>query len=97
MQSIPLSPSLPTAVHLQATDPARNIARRYAIEASLDLFGHWIIQVSWGRIGTRGQNSTVSFEKYHDARSFVRRTLGRRASAKKRIGVAYRIATSNDS
>ena len=89
MQTSPPSPALPASLHLQAIDPARNIARRYAIEASPDLFGHIIVYLHWGRIGTRGQGRTISFVKDQDAARFVRQTLSRRASAKKRIGVGY--------
>ncbi len=80
---------LPARIYLQAIDPARNIARGYVIEASPDLFGHIIVALHWGRIGTKGQSRLVSFAKQHDAAQFVSQTLSRRASAKKRIGVPY--------
>jgi predicted DNA-binding WGR domain protein len=83
------APALPSHLYLQAIDPARNIARRYAIEASADLFGHIIIDLTWGRIGTKGQSRAVSFVTQRDADRFVCATLTRRASAKKRLGVAY--------
>jgi predicted DNA-binding WGR domain protein len=76
-------------IHLQALDIARNIARDYRIEASPDLFGHWIIALHWGRIDARGQNRMVSFAEPEEASRFVRHTLSRRARAKKRIGVAF--------
>jgi predicted DNA-binding WGR domain protein len=94
MQISPLPPVLPIRLHLQAIDSARNIARRYAIEASADLFGHVIVDLHWGRIGTKGQGRTVSFAQAQDATRFVRQTLNRRASAKKRLGVGYRPVTS---
>ena len=90
MQTSPVSPALAIRLHLQAIDPARNIARRYAIEASADLFGHIIVDLHWGRIGTKGQGRTISFAYVPDATRFVRQTLNRRASATKRIGVGYR-------
>ena len=90
MQTSPLCPALPLRLRLQAIVPARNIARRYAIEASADLFGHIIVDLHWGRIGTKGQGRTVSFAQVQDAARFVRQTLSRRASATKRIGVPYR-------
>jgi predicted DNA-binding WGR domain protein len=94
MQISTLPPALPIRLHLQAIDPARNIARRYAIEASADLFGHFIVDLQWGRIGTKGQSRTLSFAQAQDASRFVRQTLNRRASAKKRLGVGYRPVTS---
>ncbi len=83
------APALPNIMHLQAINPARNIARRYAVEVSTDLFGHIIVDLNWGRIGTKGQNRSLSFAQAQDATKFVRQTLSRRASAKKRLGVSY--------
>ena len=94
MQTRPLSPTPSISLHLQAIDPARNIARRYAIETSADLFGHIIVDLHWGRIGTKGQGRTLSFVEAQDAARFVRQTLNRRAGARKRIGVGYRPITS---
>jgi predicted DNA-binding WGR domain protein len=42
-------------ISLRALDPARNIARHYQIDVSTDLFGLWIVEYRWGRIGTAGQ------------------------------------------
>ena len=77
-------------IWLEARDASRNIARRYAIVVSGDLFGAAIVQYSWGRIGTRGQRRNVSFLERRDADRFVDALLKRRASAPGRIGVAYR-------
>jgi predicted DNA-binding WGR domain protein len=90
MQNSPLSPALPIRLHLQAIDPARNIARDYRIDVSFDLFGHWIIDLHWGRIGCRGQARSVSFAERRVAQRFVLAVLKKRQSAKHRIGVAYR-------
>ena len=76
-------------IWLEAVDYSRNIARRYAIALSQDLFGRVIVEFSWGRIGTKGQGRTVSFEVHRDADKFVDQLLRRRAGAPKRIGVAY--------
>jgi predicted DNA-binding WGR domain protein len=81
---------LPHHIHLQAIDPARNIARDYQIEVTTDLFGHIIIALCWGRIGTKGQSRVVSFTGEQSAQQFIRSTLIKRKSAKRRIGVAYR-------
>jgi predicted DNA-binding WGR domain protein len=89
MQQTASTTPLPHHIHLQAVDPARNIARSYEIKASLDLFGHWIVELNWGRIGTRGQGRRVSFEDALEATCFVHGTLIRRANAKHRIGVPY--------
>lgn len=76
-------------IWLEAVDRGRNIARRYAIALSQDLFGSAIVQYSWGRIGTRGQSRTVSFAVRQDADRFVAQLLRRRAGAPRRIGIAY--------
>jgi predicted DNA-binding WGR domain protein len=80
---------LPSRIHLQAIDPARNIARDYRIEATTDLFGHVIVELHWGRIGTKGQWRALSFAETKDATRFVQAVLARRKRAKSRIGVAY--------
>lgn len=42
-------------IHLSRKDPARNMARFYALEITPDLFGGVILIRNWGRIGHRGQ------------------------------------------
>ena len=77
-------------IWLEAVDRPRNIARRYSVALTRDLFGSSIVEFSWGRIGTRGQSRTVSFAQGSEADRFIVRLLRRRAGAPKRIGVAYR-------
>jgi predicted DNA-binding WGR domain protein len=81
-------PSRP--IELVAIDQARNIRRRYRIAVDRDLFGDWIVETLWGRIGTAGSRMTQRFDDPAEAARFIRRTLARRASAPSRIGVAYR-------
>ena len=76
-------------VELRAIDRARNIARGYAIELSADLFGSFIVETRWGRIGGRGQSKRVSFDQIEQARRHMAAALKRRASSTKRIGVQY--------
>ncbi|WP_371421626.1 WGR domain-containing protein [Tardiphaga sp.] len=75
---------------LQATDPARNIARRYTILLQRDFFGVITVDYSWGRIGSMGQCRRASFTDIDQAERFARKLLTRRESARKRIGVPYR-------
>jgi predicted DNA-binding WGR domain protein len=82
---------LPRHIHLQAVDHARNIARDYQIEATPDLFGHIIVSLHWGRIGTKGQSRTLSFAKESEASRFIHSVLTRRNSSRKRIGAAYQM------
>ncbi|MCE7798704.1 WGR domain-containing protein [Sphingobium sufflavum] len=83
-------PDYDQIVVLEAVDHSRNIARRYGIEVSRDLFGVMIVRCSWGRIGSRGQSRSVSFDTPHEAGRYVRSVLRRRETAPSRIGVAYR-------
>ena len=80
-------------IWLEVVDRPRNIARRYSVALTRDLFGSSIVESSWGRIGTRGQSCTVSFAQGSEAERFVALLLRRRAGAPKRIGVAYREVT----
>jgi predicted DNA-binding WGR domain protein len=90
-----LHQALPASIRLQAIDHSRNIARDYEINATSDLFGHWIVSLHWGRIGSKGLSRTCSFAEQPDAARFIRAVLSRRASARKRIGVAYRLAATS--
>jgi predicted DNA-binding WGR domain protein len=89
MTKVPDTNALPYRIHLQAIDAARNIARDYQIYVACDLFGHWIINTHWGRIGTRGQQKTESFLMKSQASRHIQIILKRRSYAKQRIGVAY--------
>ena len=80
-------------IWLEAIDRPRNIARRYSVALTRDLFGRSIVEFSWGRIGTRGQSRTVSFAQGSEAERFIALLLRRRAGAPRRIGVAYREVT----
>lgn len=85
MDALPFEP-----VALRAIDAARNIRRRWSVIARHDLFGHVMVETSWGRIGKRGRSLVRSFEDEAEARRYIRALLARRASARVRIGVAYR-------
>lgn len=74
---------------LEAVDTSCNIARAYSIYAVRDLFGHVVVELSWGRIARRGASLRLSFASETSAEAFIRRTLVKRASAPRRIGVAY--------
>lgn len=84
-----LKTPLPCRLHLRAINPERNVAREYLLDVQPDLFGHWIVELRWGRIGTRGQCRTLSFEHTDAASRFVGHNLARRRGAHRRIGAAY--------
>lgn len=86
-----LSPALFAPIELVALDPARNIRRRYEIFVSRDLFGAFIVEMRWGRIGARGQGKRLSFADPASAERHVAATLRRRGTAPTRIGVPYRL------
>jgi predicted DNA-binding WGR domain protein len=91
MQQYTDTTALPHHIHLQAIDQTRNIARNYRIATTADLFGHWIVALNWGRIGTKGQSRTLSFAKESEASRFIHSVLTRRNSSQKRIGAAYQM------
>jgi hypothetical protein len=75
---------------LEARDPALGRFRSYRVEAGTDLFGAWLVEVTYGRIGTPGRCLRYAAGDEADARKLVHHCLRRRASAQKRIGVSYR-------
>jgi len=74
---------------LEARDPSLGRFRAYLLEAGTDLFGAWLDDVTYGRIGTRGRRIRYVVADENEARKMVRENLRRRATAKRRIGVAY--------
>ena len=74
---------------LEARDAGRNIFRAWRIEAGRDLFGAWLVQTRFGRIACEGRLITRSFADEAAARAHIAAGLRRRATAPRRIGVAY--------
>lgn len=75
---------------LEARDPALGRFRSYRLEAGTDLFGAWLVEITYGRIGTSGRRLRYVVGSEEEARQLVNRTLRRRATARKRIGISYR-------
>jgi hypothetical protein len=42
-------------ITLEARNPARRCSRQYRVEAGTDLFGVWVVEINYGRIGTAGR------------------------------------------
>jgi len=82
-------------VLLEAIDDARNVARRYCIEMSTDLFGAIVVEYAWGRIGSAGRRRRVSFGARPEALKFVLGLVRRRSSARQRIGVGYSVVAGS--
>ena len=76
---------------LEARDPDLGRYRAYRLEAGTDLFGIWLVDVTYGRINSPGRLIRYVANDEAEARLLVRHSLRRRASARKRIGVSYRI------
>jgi predicted DNA-binding WGR domain protein len=87
-----------TALHLvlEARDPARNVWRRYELVVERDLFGVWLVEVTFGRIGSPGRTRVHSYVDEGAARRFALACVHRRQSAPRRIGTPYCLADCAD-
>jgi len=81
---------------LEARDPALGRFRSYRLEAGTDLLGDWLVDITYGRIGTRGRRIRYAVHSEAEAKKLVRESLLRRATARKRIGVPYRFCQLTD-
>ncbi|HME20459.1 MAG TPA: WGR domain-containing protein [Acetobacteraceae bacterium] len=83
-----------TRIELEARNPTVNRLRRWRIELSQDLFGMWVVDVEFGRIGSSGRRIRHVLPDQPAAQALVGRGLRRRATAPMRIGLAYRCVRS---
>ena len=81
---------------LEARDPELGRFRSYQLEAGTDLFGTWLVEITFGRIGTSGRSLRYVAGDEADAEKLVQRSLRRRATAKQRIGVPYHFREVTD-
>lgn len=81
-------------IAMEAIDPALNRFRVWRIEMGRDLLGDLIVTVTFGRCGSRGRTIIHASVDEAAARRLWRRSITRRADAKRRIGVAYRVVGS---
>jgi predicted DNA-binding WGR domain protein len=81
-------------IKLEARSPAHRCHRAYEIAVSPDLFGAWLVEMSYGRIGTFGRVKARSFSTVEAATDEVQACLRKRSSAPRRIGVAYRLKSA---
>src|SRR5689334_7259368 len=81
---------------LEACDPALGRFRAYRIAAGTDLLGYWLVDVTYGRIGSRGRLVRYVAADEAGARKIVRHCVQRRATAPRRIGVGYRVRYLSD-
>ncbi len=78
-------------LRLEARAPALRCHRAYEITVGRDLFGIWVAEMTYGRIGAVGRTKTRSFTRIEDAAAAVDASLRRRATLPHRLGVAYRL------
>ena len=78
-------------IRLEARSTVHRCFRAYEIDVSADLFGAWLVEMSYGRIGTTGRSKIRSFAAIEGAQAQVQACLRRRATAPRRIGVPYRV------
>lgn len=81
-------------IRLEARSSARRCHRAYEVAVSTDLFGAWLVEMSYGRIGALGRTKARSFSSADDAAAQVKTCLQKRAGAPRRIGVAYRVRSA---
>ncbi len=78
-------------LRLEARAPALRCHRAYEITVGRDLFGIWVAEMTYGRIGAVGRTKTRSFTRIEEAAAAVDASLRRRATLPHRLGVAYRL------
>lgn len=79
------------SIWLQAYAPAKRRFRAYEVTLCPDLFGAWTVERTYGRIGKARRAKIRSFASWEEARADLRACLSRRATAPRRIGVAYEV------
>jgi WGR domain len=77
--------------HLQAKNPERNIARRYSMLLTQDLFGAWILKITFGCSGRKGTEMSYAFPSKEGAYQKLKPILKKRASAQNRLGCPYQL------
>lgn len=83
-------------IRLEACDASLGRFRAYSIDAGTDLLGDWLVNVTYGRIGSPGRIVRYVATDEAEARKIVRQCLQRRGTAKKRIGVGYQVRELSD-
>jgi predicted DNA-binding WGR domain protein len=67
------------SIRLEARSAAHRCYRAYAIDVATDLFGAWLVDMSYGRIGTIGRSKIRSFATiaFRPVRNVAARNDGR--------------------
>jgi hypothetical protein len=75
---------------LIARDDTRNIKREYIIFKSESLFGDSLVNIFYGREKSRGHHLTIQFKDETEADNYIKKSLNKRLTSKKRIGCNYK-------
>src|SRR5580704_10152356 len=76
---------------LAARSAVHRCFRAYQIDVGADLFGVWLVEMSYARIGRTGRSKIRSLTTIEGAQAQVYACLRKRATAPRRVGVAYRV------
>ena len=68
------SPMLDFRITLEARNPARRCWRQYRVEAGTDLFGVWVVVISYGRTGTTGRSRCARTPDFSGIGTLLRTT-----------------------
>lgn len=61
-------------IYLERHNPDDNLHRYYCINLRQDLFGAWVMERNWGRVGShRGQSLSLSFSSKDEAQKELMR------------------------
>lgn len=83
-------------IRLEAVMPEKNRFRAYTVSVFEGLPGFWLVELSFGRIGTAGRTRLIATRSLAEARQTALRSLRRRVSAPGRLGVGYAIKRLHD-
>lgn len=67
-------------LHLHHIDPARSMARFYALQVQPSLFGEWVLVREWGRIGQVGTVKATPYPTQSEAEEALARLQRQKVS-----------------
>ncbi len=76
---------------LRAIHPEKKIFREYNLHLSKDLFGFWLLQANYGRIGSTGKTKSYGFQDYRVSFDKMMTLLNKRLKSRKKMGCPYQI------
>lgn len=80
-------------IRLEAYHIERNYYRFYELRIGRDFFNQWTLTISYGRIGQAGRERMFSSINPKALQNLIQQCLRVRASAPRRLGCRYRLAT----